>query len=473
MDSIIPDSFPDVSRIVSASGKAFLKAKETADGAYRLSGTACITVLYIPENGTQVCALDVEIPFQLAKDCPQVRSGMQLQGTVSVVSADARAINPRKLLVRCSLLCHAAVYALNSKRLTSDVLSDDKMHLEKQFVQHTCHKISEVVEKGFIFSDVLRPMASRPPMDEILFSRVEIDTLEGKVIAKKLVCKGAATLSVLYRSGEIIVPARFELPYSQVIELSDEYQEADAQLSLSVKELSCRLIEGELEVSVEGTLQSCIWTPVPITLLSDTYCTACTVATERNRLSLCTQEEQGKRKEQVRQFCPSGIPGKEVLDCHAATISISDDQGACSVRFNVDILYLSEDDALCGVCCTAEAVCKIPLADGCGCQWNCRPVGEVSAVAVTGGLEVRFDAEFSWLQTKETEFSCVSAVTKGTEQDCISRPSVVIRRATPDESLWDIAKACGSTVKDICQANSLTSDVISDSIMLLIPTKRA
>ena len=153
-------------------------------------------------------------------------------------------------------------------------------------------------------------------------------------------------------------------------------------------------------------------------------------------------------------------------------ISISKDQGTCRARFNVDILYLSEDDAFCGGSCTAEAVCEIPLADECIYRLNCRPIGEASAVAVTGGLEVRFDAEFSWLQTKETECGCVSAVTKSTENDCSSRPSVVIRRAVPSESLWDIAKACGSTVKDICRANGLASDILSESTTLLIPTRR-
>ena len=323
MESIVPDSFPDILHIVSASGKAFLTSKEASEGEARLNGTAQITILYLAEESLQPCALDIEIPFRLSKDHPQIREGMSLHGSVSVVSADAKAINPRKILVRCSLHCSASVYSLSHKQLTCDVTDDANTPLEKRLEHYTIHKITEVVEKDFLFSDVLKQMPSKPPMDELVLYRLEVDVLEGRVIAKKLVCKGAATLAVLYRSGESLVAARFELPYSQVIELSNEYHDAAAELLLTQKKVMCRLIDGELEVSVEGVLQSCIWSQMPVTLLNDTYSTSLLVSAERSKAALCTLAETGKKKEQVRQFCPSEIPGKQVLDCHASVIAMA------------------------------------------------------------------------------------------------------------------------------------------------------
>ena len=38
LESIVPDAFPDISRIVSAVGKVFLKDKELGEGSLRLSG---------------------------------------------------------------------------------------------------------------------------------------------------------------------------------------------------------------------------------------------------------------------------------------------------------------------------------------------------------------------------------------------------------------------------------------------------
>ena len=52
------------------------------------------------------------------------------------------------------------------------------------------------------------------------------------------------------------------------------------------------------------------------------------------------------------------------------------------------------------------------------------------------------------------------------------RPSVVIRRVERGEALWDIAKACGSTVDDIRCANTLPGEEAEAGTLLLIPARR-
>ena len=53
------------------------------------------------------------------------------------------------------------------------------------------------------------------------------------------------------------------------------------------------------------------------------------------------------------------------------------------------------------------------------------------------------------------------------------RPSVVIRRVERGEALWDIAKACGSTVEDIRCANTLPGEEAEVGALLLIPARRS
>ena len=112
------------------------------------------------------------------------------------------------------------------------------------------------------------------------------------------------------------------------------------------------------------------------------------------------------------------------------------------------------------------------MPEGCGCTCRCRPVGEVTAVPVTGGLEVRVETEFSWTVTKEEQVSMVSGAQPGTVEDAGPRPSVVIRRMARGETLWDVAKSCGSTVEDIRCANTLPGDGTEEGALLLIPARR-
>lgn len=89
------------------------------------------------------------------------------------------------------------------------------------------------------------------------------------------------------------------------------------------------------------------------------------------------------------------------------------------------------------------------------------------------GLEVRFEAEFAWTITREEQAACVTDVKPGTVESAGPRPSVVIRRVERGEALWDIAKACGSTVDDIRCANTLPGEEAEVGALLLIPARRS
>jgi LysM repeat protein len=52
------------------------------------------------------------------------------------------------------------------------------------------------------------------------------------------------------------------------------------------------------------------------------------------------------------------------------------------------------------------------------------------------------------------------------------RPSVVLRRAVPGESLWDLAKSYGTTTEQIRLANQLEDEALPTNRMLLIPGVR-
>ena len=85
---------------------------------------------------------------------------------------------------------------------------------------------------------------------------------------------------------------------------------------------------------------------------------------------------------------------------------------------------------------------------------------------------MRFEAEFAWTALREEQVNCVAELKPSAVQESGSRASVVIRRVEQGEALWDIAKACGSTVEDICGANGLTAGEAAEGALLLIPARR-
>ena len=477
VESIVPDSFPDVSRIVGTTGYAVVQTKQCLNGSIIITGTSMLTVLYIPEGENLPRALAVSLPFRCSGDDPKITSSTTVHVSVLSLQADTRLLNPRKLFIRAEVKLSVTAYNATDLKIVSDIPNDTDNSIQKQIQMHTTHFAAAVVEKPFMFSEVLRLPASKPVMDEILIFHMECMKAEAKYIGKRLICKGEVAFSAVYRSGDTLLPARFELPFSQILDLEAGVDEGESELAVTVKKVEFDLDQGELTVTVEALIQSVLWASCTIPVLCDVYSTAVHLDTKRENATLCISSKQSSKRESVRKFCESGIPAKQILSCFIVTSSVTAEQKSDHLEFRtdaaIDILYLSEDDALCCVSYKIPSECSESAAADEDISCWCRPVGEAVAVPVTGGFEVRAELEYCWRAVKFTPVPHITAAEiRSQKVSETQRPSVVIRMVGNDESLWEVAKSCSSTIDDICAVNGLSSDVVPVGTVLLIPAKR-
>lgn len=477
MESIVPDAYPDVSRIVSVESCAFISAKQVVDGSIRVSGTISAGVLYVPEGESAPKSILLSLPYQCSGDWPQISADTQCQCAVLYADADARMLNPRKLLLKAEVKLRVTAYGHERSEVTVDLTGGENGTIQKRAGEYTECTIAAVTEKPFMLSDTLRPSASRPPVEELLSYRVEQGSMDAKCIGKKLICKGEMTLRVLYRSGKEVLNSEFELPFSQALDIDANAEDSEPESALAMKGVDIQLRDGELDVSLEALIQAILWSKRQVPLLCDTYSTAQPLDVERSVYRLCTLSQPGSQRESGRKFCESGIPAKQVLDCRAwltPLVSRNTEQGVqLSTDSQISILYLSEDNALCGVSYTMPISCTVERSKGSCGMCACRRLGEITAVPVTGGFEVRMDVEFSWRMTALTDIPYVSSVMLSAVSPKEEvNPSVVVRAVSSGEDLWDIAKSCRSTMEDIRSANDLEGDALADGTVLLIPVHR-
>ena len=475
-ESIVPDAFPDVSRVVCTFGDAYITTKQVFAHSVKILGAAHLHVLYIPEGESLPRSLALEFPFQCSGDFPQLSDQDVVHGSVIAVSAETRLLNPRKLFVKAEVKLRLHCYASHCYEVVCD-LAETKPSIQTRKSEHKCHSILAALEKPFSFSDTLRPSQAKPVIEEVLTYHTAATGVDARYIGNKLICKGILLLSGLYRSGEELIPMQFELPFSQILELEGTFEDGVPDTSLLLKSVECTLRDGELDIIIDAVIQAKIWSQQTVTMLSDLYSTAEPLDVERTMISLCTHAEHGSSREAVRKFCESGIPAKQILMSSVTMNPLNSKKVDCTIQYStdavVDLLYLSEDDALCGVSYTLPIACDVEAPQESSCSCTCRSTGEVLAVPVTGGIEVRLEAEFDWLQTKHESKPCVASVKKGAvEVSDLQPPSVMIRMVSKGETLWDVAKSCRSTVQDICTANELSSEFADWGTMLLIPTKR-
>lgn len=64
-ESIVPDSSPDMARIVDCSGRVLLRSKDCRDGSVTISGGVQAEILYQAEEESGLRSLHVYLPFSV------------------------------------------------------------------------------------------------------------------------------------------------------------------------------------------------------------------------------------------------------------------------------------------------------------------------------------------------------------------------------------------------------------------------
>ena len=479
LESIVPDACPDILRIVEAAGEASLKTKELTEGSLRLGGSIRASVLYIPEGEPGPRKVEVRIPYVCGVEDPRFHPGGRVVAAPRLCGVDAQTVNPRKVLVRAQLA--VSVTVMDPQRLEVSTGASSEEGVQQKLEERTTYRVAAVQEKPFQFSDTLNLPASMPAAEELLRSQVEARCLDAKIIGAKLIVKGEAVLRTLFRcAGGELDTARFELPFSQILEIPGVQEGADVTVETALCASECTLQPGEpgtLAVSLELLAQAVVRQVQSVEVLSDLYCTQCPVETDREELMLNRLLDAGVQRQSVRQLCESGLPVKSVVECSLAIGRLTRTEGDSGVGVAagtlVCVLFYSEDDALCAAAYPIQVEAALGSQRDAVVRCGCRGAGNLAATPVTGGIEVRFDLEFPYLVLGQETCPMVTGVRPlPAEEGGGPRPSVILRVVGEKEPLWDIAKACSSTVADIMTANELDSDAAPAGKLLLIPKQR-
>ena len=134
------------------------------------------------------------------------------------------------------------------------------------------------------------------------------------------------------------------------------------------------------------------------------------------------------------------------------------------------IIYYDDDGALLGSAGSSASQAALPLAEGCPCEAASVLSGPVQWSMGGGTATVRGTVALTVDSFSNQELTFLSGAELGEPATPdAGRPSLIIRTPAPEEDLWSLAKACGSTIAAIQGANHLTQEALDANRLLLIP----
>lgn len=459
---IVPDSLEDILRILSCRHQCRIREKNVSQDAVSVNGEIDVTVMYIPETGDGVRVVGTTVPFEISFSAPGADSTSSAVTKLLALTADAKAVNPRKISITTSTVMELSCYKYSDMCWFEPPESvPDKLFFKTSELK--CKSIVLVSEKTLSVEDELEAPEQLSGGDFVkAFSSISLGGSE--VIGTKLVVKGTAEIEALYLVSGAPQSAHFSLPFSQLFTLPDGCTDPEV--------IACDMITGQYFEAFDGKLSADIRAAIEIICLQ-----------EHNRRYIC--DAYSCKKELALSgselSCLTGISTISV-SC-PVTLSYNSDYGAETViaaAVNTSCPEISETEVLIPV--TAELIYK----DREGALRSCKLRGKaqylpeggrrpdkihvasvtVSASAKGDSLSADICVVVSARYLDYTDINMICEVDE-TELER-ERPNAALYMCRcADGDLWTLAKKYGSDTEIIKQINEI--DEVPSDRLLLIP----
>lgn len=475
VETIVPDSYPDAERIISCHAVAVMRSKEVHQGNAVISGGIRAGVMYVAEGENLPRSLEVYLPFTVQSDCPELTENSSVQFSCKIRSADARIVNSRKILVRVNLCCEIKGFEKREAMLYTPAQIPD--YLQTHTAKYKMLLPSEYGERNFMMTEELRMPGNRPWSGDSMCYSVEPELMEYRLAGNKAVFKGVARLHMLYSTEDgNLAHFEAELPFSQYCELQQVYEEETLQICLQLT--GCELERGvtqegdTLTLTLHMTAQCAVLESKEMEFMDDAYTLQGEFSPQWHSEMFVNCLEQRNSSHTVR----------ESKNCEASEIVQTQvfldfpqkkrvDEGMeITVPATAQITYYDRQGQLQWLSFRTECKETVPMAENVQCRISAALAGDVAALSAGSTVELRYPLHITMeTYANQTFKSICGGEIRETEKKREKRPSVIVRRSAGGESLWEIAKANGTTVGRICAANGLETEQ-SEAGILLIPT---
>lgn len=466
----LPEGMPDIGQVAACWAQPVIRGKEWRSDRISVNGGVMCWVLYTPEEEGVPQAIAAWMPYQMKWDIPQTRHDGTILAQPFLRSADARSLSSRKLMLRTNMGMQVQAMAPGE----TTVYAPGELPADVQVLRKTYPMLLpvEAGEKAFQIEEDIPIPTNLPQPEQIVRYSLHPELSEWKLMTDKVVFRGTGHLHILYRGadGQLHI-WDYELPLSQYADLDREYDtDSSADVLPAVTNLELDLIDGQLRLKAGLTGQYTVYQRPMMELVEDAYSPVRSVEPRWEELTIPAVLDNVNSTMRVEQSVEAD--GGNVIDLafYPDSPQQSYTEDGVEVRFPGVFQLLGQNSQ--GVLESTNAYWEetehIPAAENSHIQTRALPGGTPQAMTNSGGVSMQADLTTHHRILGGQEMPTVTALTLGEEQvKDPQRPSLILRRAG-EESLWDIAKATGTTVDSIRKANRLEGEPEATR-MLLIP----
>ena len=487
-DIIVPDSKPDIERVLQVDAGCRSETLEIQDERVLLPLTVNFQIMYMPEEG-EVRGISSMTQLTDVAEIKNVAKDMRASCVAEVENVSYRLLNGRKISVKaevcvnisvfneesCSMLCSVGTEGIETKTKPLSYIGTD-VNFTKDF------KINE---------KIVIPITT-PSASEVLRVFAKTGDIDYKIINNKAIVKGDCVVCAVYtdKVTSEVKTKSINVPFTEIVDTEGVNGEMITRIEVKPSNASFDTEQDEDgEIRIINADVDCY---IKVSAIStEEIKTVCDCYSVKNNIKLTREEidlsvlvrdfaEQINIKEKL--FTPEGSPEiKQIYDvlcdAYADKMEITENGGEIKGRVDAYVLYVTEDkDVPIGMIKKEVEFTKFIPFEGDG---DC--VAEIDASAVNASFalnagncaEIRCTVNLNGAVTKPLVYSVISDIEEDeTKGEIPKSASITVYFVQENDTLWSIAKHYMTTVDLIKSVNEIEGEKLVAGKQLLIPKYR-
>ena len=478
-DLTLPDYCPDIERILRCSLIPRIYLSNISGDRLVVEGGATVRMIYTDSEKGCIRSFEYSSPFSESFPLKDSPDDCAVYVDTKPEYMNCRALSPRKLSIHGAFSLYARVVA--EKPLTYYDCEDDGLQVDREDI--TASELSGVCRDMFSVREDIS-MSGRPEATAFITHSLTAKMTEMKAIGSKIMLTAEMKLELMYLSGRDGVPELMScsFPISRIVDCdgADEDSVIDPRLDVMTYDLS---LSGDaldasdvLTVDAKLCFNALCYNETDISVIRDAF------AVDRET-EVKTEQFFCKKKTLCLSFSDitkaavsvDGDSITKVIDISSKRITVSAaiSGGAPLLSSKMDIAMIYENSS--GETKSVERSIDFdynPSVDDIDSIESVTDFVDSLSYRIVDERTVELRAEICYRMTvsKDMSRSVVTAVSADDDAEPISPDGrLILCYADKGERVWDISKRYRSRPSDIMDENDLSSDILDEDTMLLIP----
>jgi len=470
---LIPDTHPDVQKILTVEARPMIINKELIGDKIVLEGKVEYTVIYLArEDGIVANSVNYNQNFTNNIDLNQGEYKVICEAQCNVEHIEATIMNERKISIQGIITIDWELYKSNEFEFVKDIEGNDGVEVLKK--TETINKISANEDVELIGKCMIRVGMDKPQINKILKCSLRLHKKEVKIAEDKIYLGCYCKLNILYKGDDSkdIIPLEDDIYLSKEEEVkgitSDMipticYEISNNDLMLEEDDLGeVRIINDEFIVKANVK----VFSKENIDTIKDAYSTKCLIGLKKEEHEVGILHGANSAESIVKyniQLNDKDLKPEHIISANASIIltdkQVMKDRVAIEGIIKADVLYKTNDEEK----YLANVKAEIPfsaLIDIFGATEDMKSIVKGNLESIDASIEgnsiaIKATIILSGKILYEMNKEFISDIVEEEGDMPEKKASITIYVVGEGDTFWDLAKKYNTTVDNLIKINKV------------------